>query len=480
MNLDFILHFVLTIGLLFVGCCTNVITLELILKEDESAGVFVTFCQVIFIAVEGFLHHLEFSSSFPYVGIKERVIPISSYIIGIFLFFTISVANSKVYDLGISVPLHMVIRSSSLVPAMILGRVLQKQTYSDGQYLAVLCVTLGISFATLASYNPPPVLVLEEGQPPATGSTWILGVVLLFISLFLSAYQGIFQERLYKQYGFVSRENMFYSHFMSLPLFVLLMDDISGHMQKFSASTPMDIFATASMRLAIPRLWAFVMVNVVTQYICIRGVFTLFGLGLGTLNATLIVNLRKFFSLVISVLYFQNPFLLLHWLGALLVFGGICLYTLSINYPVNLWSRPDSTEKKRKEKKERKGKSSRRRDRDDSHSELRRRRRAGGSQNLPSGGRKPGDTDSFLEGVETTVESEPGCEEKNGLYVLVEDSELATKARSSDTLHSHGDSEDTVIESDISSGDGSSCLSIRSRSPLVPPENSSPLLSPTD
>ena len=61
-------------------------------------------------------------------------------------------------------------------------------------------------------------------------------------------------------------------------------------------------------------------------YVCIRGVFIL-TTECPSLIVTLVVTLRKFFSLVFSILYFKNPFTLYHWLGTACVFGGTLLFT---------------------------------------------------------------------------------------------------------------------------------------------------------
>jgi len=41
---------------------------------------------------------------------------------------------------------------------------------------------------------------------------------------------------------------------------------------------------------------------------------------------TLVVTLRKFLSLLISIAYFKNPFSAFHWLGTALVFFGTMLF----------------------------------------------------------------------------------------------------------------------------------------------------------
>ena len=46
-----------------------------------------------------------------------------------------------------------------------------------------------------------------------------------------------------------------------------------------------------------------------------------------SLTVTLVVTLRKFLSLIFSILYFQNPFTTWHWVGTAVVFLGTLLYT---------------------------------------------------------------------------------------------------------------------------------------------------------
>lgn len=46
-----------------------------------------------------------------------------------------------------------------------------------------------------------------------------------------------------------------------------------------------------------------------------------------SLTVTLVVTLRKFVSLIFSILYFRNPFTPWHWVGTLFVFVGTLMYT---------------------------------------------------------------------------------------------------------------------------------------------------------
>ena len=89
-----------------------------------------------------------------------------------------------------------------------------------------------------------------------------------------------------------------------------------------SLPAPLILF---DIHFLIPKMWAYVAGNVVTQYICIRSVYILTS-ECTSLTVTLVVTLRKFMSLMFSIFYFRNPFTLYHWLGTVLVFGGTLIF----------------------------------------------------------------------------------------------------------------------------------------------------------
>lgn len=62
------------------------------------------------------------------------------------------------------------------------------------------------------------------------------------------------------------------------------------------------------------------------RYVCVRSVFSI-SAKYSSLTVTMILTLRKFLSLIFSVIYFQNPFTFYHWCGTLLVFGGTLMFS---------------------------------------------------------------------------------------------------------------------------------------------------------
>ncbi|KAJ8249902.1 hypothetical protein COCON_G00231180 [Conger conger] len=135
---------ILAIILVFVGCCSNVVFLELLVREFPGCGNIVTFAQFAFIALEGFIFHTNF-------GRKKPAIPIRNYVIMVTMFFTVSVINNYALNFSISMPLHMIFRSGSLIANMVLGIIILKKRYTRGKYISIAFVSLGICICTIMS-----------------------------------------------------------------------------------------------------------------------------------------------------------------------------------------------------------------------------------------------------------------------------------------------------------------------------------------
>lgn len=123
-------------------------------------------------------------------------------------------------------------------------------------------------------------------------------------------------------------------HALLLPSFLFLSPNIRRTINHFSESAPIAFLPFEAYPLALPKLWVFLFVNVLSCYCCSKSVFLLNGL-CTSLTITLLITLRKFFSLILSIQIFKNVFTLQHWLGTVLVFGGTLIFA-EINL-LNLW-----------------------------------------------------------------------------------------------------------------------------------------------
>lgn len=307
--------------MVFVGCCTNVVFLEFLVKESPSSVNLITFMQFLALAVVGFVTAADF-------GRKKPVIPITYYAKMVLMYFFVQVINNYALNFNISMPLHMIFRSGSLVANLVLGIIILKKSYPLSKFIAVGMMSVGICLATIASasqvHKPAKVSTTESAGTVSEYFRWCVGVGMLCFALFMSARMGIFQEQTYKIYGKHPDEALFYNHALPLVGFLFLAPDIWHHAKFYSNAAPLDItFIPPS--LGITKMWAFLVGNVITQYICIRGVFIL-TTECASLTVTMVVTLRKFISLLFSIFYFSNPFTVNHWIATVFVFSGSLIF----------------------------------------------------------------------------------------------------------------------------------------------------------
>ncbi|XP_067683068.1 UDP-xylose and UDP-N-acetylglucosamine transporter-like [Haliotis asinina] len=307
---------ILAVCMVFVGCCSNVVFLELIVSEIPSAANIITFFQFLFISIEGFIFTAK-------LGTKASVIPLRYYVLMVAMFFVVQVVNMQAFNFNISMPLHMIFRSGSLVANLILGIIILKKRYKWSKYVSVGLISIGIATCTVSSAGQ------VQDNPGHTGDAaydylmWLVGVSLLSFALFMSAWMGIFQEQTYSKFGKHPSEALFYNHALPLPFFLLLASDIYSHINIFNQSAPM---LMPVVGITLPKMWIYLIFNTLTQYVCIRSVFVL-TTECASLTVTLVVTLRKFVSLIFSIMYFKNPFTVSHWIGTLCVFVGTLLFT---------------------------------------------------------------------------------------------------------------------------------------------------------
>lgn len=298
--------------MVMVGCCCNVVFLELLVKQDPGIGNLVTFSQFLILSLEGFIFTSKFGSVTPAVPVKSWLTLVSFY-------FLVSVSNNYALNFNIPMPLHMIFRAGSLIANMVMGIILLNKTYTPLKYLSVIMVSAGIALCTIMSASSKPSSSESEDE---NHQFWLfVGIGILTFALLMSARMGIYQEVLYGKYGKHPKEALFFSHALPLPGFLLLSTDLLSHATIVLNSPTITLFS-----LHIPSMLLYLLGNVITQYICISNVFLLTS-ECTSLTVTLVITLRKFVSLLFSIWYFSNPFTTAHWLGTALVFGGTMVFS---------------------------------------------------------------------------------------------------------------------------------------------------------
>ena len=152
---------------------------------------------------------------------------------------------------------------------------------------------------------------------------------------------GLYTEETYRMYGPQWKENLFYSHILSLPLFLPFLPSIIRQFGKLASSTPLvlpiptvDDYPNLSPTIQkglegirIPSQLFYLVLNVLTQYACIRGV-NLLAAASSALTVTIVLNIRKLVSLLLSIWIFGNKLAFGTLIGAVIVFSAGGLYSL--------------------------------------------------------------------------------------------------------------------------------------------------------
>jgi UDP-xylose/UDP-N-acetylglucosamine transporter B4 len=170
------------------------------------------------------------------------------------------------------------------------------------------------------------------------------GLAILFVAQVLSAIMGLYTEETYREYGPHWKENIFYSHLLALPLFIPFLPAMHRQFLKLAASAPLGLPAHESLnnlpvelrsgldKIHIPSQLAYLVTNVLTQYACIRGVNLLASVA-SALTVTIVLNVRKLVSLLLSIWLFDNRLAAGTLLGAFIVFFAGGMYGLEGSKP---------------------------------------------------------------------------------------------------------------------------------------------------
>ena len=240
------------------------------------------------------------------------------------IFFFVSFINNFAFNFNISQPLHMLFKSSSLITTFLMGFVIGKK-YNFFQGVGVSILTMGILITTFADAGMMKSDLMNGGSQMNQDKYgwWLIGISLLLFALILSTLLGLLQEFGYKKWGRCQREAMFYQHLLSMFWFLIFANNLRDHFIIWSNS---DAFSFWGFEFSfISDLWVYAILNIITQYICIRGVYMSFEC-VGSLTSNFILTCRKFLSILLSIWIFQNPWTNFHWIGTALVFVGTCAY----------------------------------------------------------------------------------------------------------------------------------------------------------
>ncbi|KAJ7590626.1 UAA transporter [Mycena floridula] len=345
-----------TVSLVFGGCCSNAVTLEQLTSSYPHSGTLITFLQFLLVSLHGLPHNVFWTPYGP--RFRPRRIPLGPYVAQVALFYLISLLNNAAFGYRIPMSVHIIFRSGGLIISMLLGWLITGKKYTLTQILSVLLVTLGVILTTLSPSQTSSSIANEDSI-----RAYLTGIAILTLALVFSGLLGLAQDYTYSRYGRPSlseksahgnnswQESMFYLHFLALPMFYFVRQDLGNQLAAVASSPKTSLriilpsnFSTNflgniakghSMTIQFPSAYLPLALNTITQLVCVAGVHRL-TTSVTSLTVTLVLVVRKAVSLIISVLagfganagHVQHVDLVKMWVGATMVLFGTVGYSL--------------------------------------------------------------------------------------------------------------------------------------------------------
>lgn len=326
------MDWLLSLSQVFGGCCANVFLFERLLNDAKhlphspDMGSLVTFCQFVMVAIVSSYPLIDRQQSWRRLYLRRNRIPFHKLMINMAIFFVVSVLNNSVWRFGLSVPIHIMFRSSSTVITMVVGYLFGGKRYNRDQIISCVLVTIGAIIA-ISLRNADPIQFLME----SVNWRFSFGILVLSTASILGAFLGIYTENLYAKYGNHWQEMLFYLHLLGIPLFGVLGKSIFHDFKTvWSAGPRITVLKNASISILEPL--AYLLLNCISQVICARGVNYLGGIA-SSLTVTTVLLVRKFVSLALSAYVFENHFSFQGYVGAAILVVGTLLYSWATFQP---------------------------------------------------------------------------------------------------------------------------------------------------
>ncbi|TFK40700.1 UAA transporter [Crucibulum laeve] len=311
-----LVDFQAVLSMVLGGCCANVWAYEQLLMLNPRIGSALTFSQMLFITAQSLPSFILFPKSGKFPKLKSRQVPLGIWGLQVLVLIAGSLLNNWAFAYNVPLTIQIVFRSAGLAVSMLFGFLFLKKRYSLMQVMSVGIVTLGVVLATLSRPSSGSN-ASKSTSTPEDMTRYFTGIGMLVVSLFCTATLGILQEQTYKKYGPCWKEGVFYTHLLSLPMFIFLRADIKQGIMKLSDPSSHSSAVTS---------YAILFANLISQLVCVSGVNRLSS-QVSSVSTNIALTVRKALSLCFSVWWFGNRWNSQLALGAAMVFLGSFLYT---------------------------------------------------------------------------------------------------------------------------------------------------------
>lgn len=290
--------------MVFGGCMSAVIAMEYILKANPKAGNLLSLSEFAFVLIQSLPSRIETKAGA--ICLRSLQMPKQSHFYHAALGVSMSVLANVAFSFNISVPIHTLFRSCNVIASVLLGYVLFGQHYSVKQLVCVFFITVGIFLGSVGDAKQFVGCPNCDGPGASTATVSDEGFMRRHANC------GTKSE--------LAEEFSFTSHLVSFFPFIFLWDDVMLAGRLALESAPL------SSSLPIPTQFLFFLANNLCQLVCIKGVFRL-SAHFSPLTVNITLSVRKFLSVVVSIIWFGNAWTNLHSIATVAIFGGVFAYS---------------------------------------------------------------------------------------------------------------------------------------------------------
>jgi dolichyl-phosphate-mannose-protein mannosyltransferase len=153
---------------------------------------------------------------------------------------------------------------------------------------------------------------------------------------------GAYVEDIYRDHGKDWQANLFYSHLLSIPMFAGFAPILYEQFTRLQSSKPFSFPPSVAVQLPPLLIKAlastsqhviYLTANAITQLLCITGV-NILSANTSAVTVTIVLNIRKLVSFLLSIWIFGNQMSGLMKVGAAMVFGAGALYGWETSYRI--------------------------------------------------------------------------------------------------------------------------------------------------
>jgi len=247
--------------------------------------------------------------------------PIKAHVALTIISFIQAYMNNACYSYGITVPFHTLLKTSSMTMNIITGMLFFGVSINGWATIAMGAVSAGITIVsymqTVTNTKIEEIIIIGKGE--TIGRT-TQGIILVIVAQIIAAMMGHLQESLYKKYKPGWKENMFFSHSISC-IFL-----ISVSYKEIPEQITWAIENTKKIG-GMPAIPIIIIIYCIATTIGQRGIYQILEESTAIV-LVMVLTIRKFLTIMISIYQFKHPFTTYHWIGTMLVFSGSILYSL--------------------------------------------------------------------------------------------------------------------------------------------------------